>query len=137
MGTLHRPDGTPRLVVIVGFSGSTQQILEDASFYVAPIPKWFDGIPNKTFVQAGQLRFDGTSRATRLMSGVPDALNPTHIELRFEVGGMGNLFSNGPWTTTDSGTIDAYLQNDDSITFTLRNRDKLSLPPIESHGVPR
>lgn len=134
MGVLKRPDGTPRLVIASGGSGMTSSPLANTSIVVLPLPSWNDPLPPAAFTRLprGRGGYSGPPPTpSRLRSGVVDPSNPSHIVFEFEAGPQGRttarpLATSAPatmptWTVSATGIIDAHLQNDDSISFTVRS----------------
>jgi hypothetical protein len=129
MGTLHRPDGMPRLVIVSGYSGITSNLLGLTSVLVLPPPRWSDPLPPASTNRIGR-GMGGSGpppTETRLRSGVIDPTDSSHISFEFEAGPRGGFLrtrggTTAPvWTISATGIIDAHLQNDDSIAFTLRS----------------
>jgi hypothetical protein len=121
VGTMRRPDGTPRLVIVTGCSGYNQMLLNWISVRVLPIPSWFDSPPTLKLPTPSWVRsIDGPIPIpTRLKSGMRDPADASHIVFEFEKSSA--PFVSAPWKVDATGVIDAHLQNDDSITFTLRS----------------
>jgi hypothetical protein len=131
MGTLRRPDGTPRLVIVTGGSGVSSNLLAMTKTLVLPLPQWNDPLPPGRAAHLGMaMGFSGPPPIpTQLKTGVIDPTDPTHIVFEFiarpPVTGPAAL--RGPGTrpadnaVTGGGIIDAHLQNDDSLAFKLRS----------------
>jgi hypothetical protein len=127
-GVLHRPDGTPRLVLVAGGQGITGSLLAFTQVVVLPIPKWTDAPPSGVYgpMTTGFGYSGPPPTPTRFKTGVVDSNDPSHIVFEFEAGQRGGFLraaaaSTQPWTVSATGIIDAYLKNDDSITFSLRS----------------
>lgn len=106
VGTMHRPDGTPRLVIINNSQDARSYRVDSTGRVMAPpptapnfivlsMPGWFDPIPPVTVAVAGGPQFLG-----RVMTGKLDPNDPSHLILNLD--------------TPRQGTLHLYLQNDDS-----------------------
>jgi hypothetical protein len=130
MGTLRRPDRLARLVVVDCAIDPTMEFgkpMWRITYSAAPIAKSSDPRPQpQRKPSVGALT--GRWIAVELHSGVIDPNDPSHIM-------FGYVRSALPGTTgsaglPDPGFIDAFLQNDDSMTFEIRDAnpaDRLNL----------
>jgi hypothetical protein len=131
MGTLRRPDGTSRLVIVTGGSGVSSNILAMTETLVLPLPKWNDPLPPGSVTHLGMgMAFSGPPPIpTQLKTGAMDPMDATHIVFEFTARppATSPAALRGPGTRpadnaiTGGGIIDAHLQNDDSLAFTLRS----------------
>lgn len=135
MGVLKRPDGTPRLVIVNGGAGITADLLQGMAVLVLPIPGWTDPLPPRG-INPPPISITGIGLAAtpvRWRSGVADTNDSSHIVFEFVVGPPDSAFNfdkqQVKWEVSERGTIDAHLQNDDSITFALRG------PQRENSGI--
>jgi hypothetical protein len=130
MGTLRRPDGTPRLVIVTGGSGVSSNILAMTGTLVLPLPKWNDPLPPSSVSHLGMgMGYSGPPPIpTLLKTGVIDPSDPTQITFEFTAGqprfSPAARGATAPPSTNPvggGGIIDAHLQNDDSLAFKLRS----------------
>jgi hypothetical protein len=119
LGSLRRPDGTSRLVAIKGAAQNAYQLLAMEQVLVLPHPRFYDEVP-RHFVGAGGMA-NGLYRPATLKSGTVDPADPSHVVFKFDVY---KYFDSSKVETT--GIIDAYLQNDDSVVFQLRETPELA-----------
>lgn len=149
MGTLKRPDGTPRLVIITGGRGTSQKLLDGTRVLVLPIPKLLESPPpplGPRTHEVGTIYSGPPPIYTQMRTGRVDPNDRSRIAIEFTAEPsmfyqlqLADVLS----STTQSGVtsislqpatnpapaggmIDAYLRNDDSIEF--RPRSSLGLP---------
>lgn len=115
LGTLRRPDGAPRLVAIRGCATNAYDLLADTKLVVLPYPKVYD--PRPPVTAFGGSFYGGWWKAAVLRGGVVDPRDPSHVIIEFDVYALSDSPSATPQAT---GVLDRYLQDDDSITFQLR-----------------
>lgn len=142
IGEMVRPDGTRRLVIINTKTYSiASRFLDGTSVQVLPIPGWADPLPpirsnlNGIDVGGGDAElFPSEITYASLRSGMLDPADRAHLIFEYVVGPTAPLFGPNlaPFSTTSpfpkvdwdqvqaSGIIDARLQNDDSLHFSLR-----------------
>lgn len=138
IGTLKRPDGTPRLVIITGGRGNSERLLEGTRALVLPVPSLLKLAPPAPVLKPRQHEY-GTvvigwsPRTTQMRSGIIDPSNPSHVAIAFTVDppffsasqiavAMGATTHPDEMPTDPApagGMIDAYLRDDDSIAFRL------------------
>lgn len=146
LGTLKRPDGTPRLVIITGGRGTSQKLLVGTRVLVLPIPKLLETPPappptGPPPLSVGTVTIGVPPIRTRMQTGVIDPDDRSHIAIEFAVeppyiseqqiamalnattqpGGVPIAVQPATNPAPAGGMIDAYLRNDDSIAFTLRS----------------
>lgn len=142
IGTMIRPDGVRRLVVIETLTHTdSTRFLEGTSIRVLPVPAWSDPVP-PAVAAAISIEIGGGSGTTfagpithaSLRSGVLDPSDRAHLVFEYVLGPTASLFDiaipTTPSTTRASkvdwdevegtGIIDARLQNDDSMHFSVR-----------------
>lgn len=122
MGVLHRPDGLPRFVLVAGTGGDTTRILAEIDILVLPLPDWAESPPTIKGRSVGRM-YVGPGippLAIRFRSGRTDSKDRSHIIFDCELY-RGTNYLGPPFTMVGTGLIDAFLQNDDSIVFTLNN----------------
>jgi hypothetical protein len=88
MGTVHRPDGKPRLVIITGGSErDCRYMLRNVGAAVLPLPRWFDPLPPASGTPL--LRFGGGSggppEPAAYLSGMIDPRDPSHVVIPYVV----------------------------------------------------
>lgn len=116
MGTRYRPDGTARLVII----RADDDVLTGGGFItqphalVLPVPRLFDQPPTSAAVgSAGRIAVSiSTANKKSLRGASADPTDPTHLILSYEFE-LSDLRNSTKWNA--SGTVDAYLQNDDTL----------------------
>jgi hypothetical protein len=128
MGTVYRPDGTPRLVIITGTGG--YRPLEGLKVAVLPVASLLDPPPSKPATR-GRTEIVWTilcgppPRPVELHSGVLDPLNHPRIVLHFVVG---DDFVGEPLVSTDrivgEGDLEVRLQDDDAVKVIVRSAPK-------------
>jgi hypothetical protein len=129
MGLLTRPDGVLRLVFVTGSHGNASDPLEDVFVLVLPQPHWLDPLPQPTYPTTSRLIVGpgAMPRMTRLKSGIVDPADRSHIIFPVDVLDQSFITVPGPAPKAImTKTIDARLQNDDSMTFTIRDADQPS-----------
>jgi len=136
LGALRRPDGTWRLVVVRGANTNAYDLLAFTRVLVLPHPKPFEPFPGQV-VSAGSC-YSGRWRDAQLRGASHDPKDASHILLPFDV----NPEIPGGGSLRATGLIDGYLQNDDSLSFRLRETPELSRLDVEfrrtniSGGIP-
>lgn len=136
LGRMDRPDGTPRLVIVTHSDGLNSQILNQTGVLVLPVPGWTDPLPptvtsqyrwwiTYAAVNKNTLPISGLPRRfARLRSGTIDPTDRSHLVFEFTIGdpvAQSNLFvRSSDATSGTSGVIDARLENDDALYFSLR-----------------
>lgn len=157
MGTLKRPDGTPRLVIITGGHGESRQLVAATLVLVLPIPKFLDAPPPLTGLPRIGMGMAGSGPPpvfTQMRTGVADPYDPSHIAIEFTAAvpmlrsqtSASIGASTAPGAIARSavfprvappagGMIDAYLKNDDSIEFTLRSSFGLTNPGFNQRSI--
>jgi hypothetical protein len=118
LGTLRRPDGVDRLVVLRGADTNGHDLLAFTKALVLPRPNFRDPLPKRA--SGGMFAYSGLWCPARLRGGVADPADPSHVTFEFAVY---DFEGDGIKAT---GTIDAYLRNDDSISFKLRETPELA-----------
>jgi hypothetical protein len=121
MGSLRRPDGVSRLVVVQGRGTNAHALLRDIELLVLPHPGITDEPPPP---QVSREKFYGISELVlpaALHAGQTDPNDPSHVVFEFVVRGGMNYDE-----VQAKGTLDAYFQNDDSLRFSLRDDPELS-----------
>ena len=125
MGTLRRPDGAPRLVLVIGGGGTLDDIVKSTQVLMLPLPGWFDPIPQATPTSSGladTLDIGGLSAHTRLKTGVADPLDPSHVSFEFDAVWPITINNNpNPWGSAGHGIIDAHLTKEDKLQFRVRS----------------
>lgn len=125
MGRMERPDGIPRLVIVMHSDGMDSQILNRTAVLALPIPKWNDPLPPATSPQYGWgISINGPPPSiARFRSGMLDPADHTHLIFDYIIGpGMFSAAQSPstPDNVVSSGVIDAYLKNDDALHFSIR-----------------
>jgi hypothetical protein len=125
MGTLKRPDGTPRLVVIYGDLGWYGNGISGIGGVIMPLPGIFGVLPTPItqIVPQGNWYVGPMPDPAELQSGSVDPNDPSHVTFPFLVGPMSETWTGGtavPGTINFRGWMDVYLQNDDTVRFALR-----------------
>ena len=120
LGSRRRPDGVWRLVVVSGALNNGLDLLAGKEVLVLPRPGLFDSLPRPvgSLPSSDTGRFEGVD----MRGGVADTNDPSHITFTVIVPSSDQR-GGGPI----SGTIDAYLQNDDSLSFKLRSTPGLNV----------
>lgn len=149
MGTMHRPDGTPRLVIITGGSEmDSRYLLRNTGSAVLPLPGWFDPLPVTGPPLSRGFRGSGpppTPAAYR--TGVRDPKDPSHAVIKYTLSESTTMVARGiaatragtglpnataaeisqvPRKVIGEGEIDVRLGNDDSLNFAIRGPGQLS-----------
>jgi hypothetical protein len=128
MGTVYRPDGTPRLVIITGSGG--YRPLEGLKVAVLPVASLFDPPPSKPATRlrtkiVWTILCGPPPRPVELHSGVLDPLNHSRIVLHFVVG---DDFVGEPLVSTNrivgEGDLEVRLQDDDAVKVIVRSAPK-------------
>lgn len=123
MGTLRRPDGVSRLVLVTGNHGIVANPVGGAYVLVLPLPGILDPLPPPTSIPLGRtmgrnIQGDHSRDPTYSSTGVPIPEDPSSIRFQFVVPVM---VAPGRRQVTGGGGIRAYLQNDDSLKFILES----------------
>jgi hypothetical protein len=105
LGSMRRPDGQSRLVILQGWSVNGYDILYDLQLLILPHPGLFDPIPPPMGTPGSA--YSGLWTPARIDAARLDPNNPSHLSFTLH-------------TVTASGTVDAYLQNDDSLRFQMQ-----------------
>lgn len=146
IGKAVRPDGTPRLVVLTGGREMDfRYLLRSVRAAVLPLPGWFDPLPATGAVipRGGGYSGPPPQPATYLTASL-DPKDPSHITIPYFVSESTTAIARAiaatrssvpgepsPRITADDlrdqvpkevgrGEIDVFLQNDDTIRFTVR-----------------
>lgn len=124
LGTRTRPDGKNRLVIINGYpTTNAYNLLDSYRLMILPPPGIFEAMP-KPINAFGGFAYSGRWEPAEIKAGVADPNDPTHITIDFVAGSA--AMDEFPI----NGTIDAYLQNDDSLRLSLRSK-------ISKYGYPQ
>jgi len=139
MGMLRRPDGLWRLVIVAGSNGMADSMLDSIGVEVLPVPGIFDSLP-PPMVQVfppGYFSIGKIPDLVEFKTGTIDPRDPSHIEFEFAVVDVwGNVnrpsdpdtklltFPSRP--VKSRATLDAYLQNDDVLKFSLPAGNQIS-----------
>lgn len=123
IGEMKRPDGTPRLVVVLGCQGTKSNVVASVRTMVLPIPSWTEpAAPAPGFVLFPGAVVQSTPIPTRLRSGRIDPKDPSGVLFEFEMGAPAPFIRPPPtWAPWASGIIEARLQNDDRLIFSQRS----------------
>lgn len=117
LGSLRRPDGVSRLVVVRGASTNGYDLLCDVQVLVLPHPGLFDPLPPN--VGGPAYAYSGLWMPATFRGGVVDPNDPSHVIFGFDVFDVAG-------TRTATGVIDAHLRDDDSLAFALRETPELT-----------
>lgn len=129
MGSLRRPDGVSRLVVVQGSSTNALRLLRDIELLVLPHPGIADEPPPP---RVGRQKFFSISEffvPASLRGGKIDPNDPSHVTFDFVVHDFDVNFKLSG--VRAKGTVDAYLENDDSLRFNLREDPEQSLRGVQ------
>jgi hypothetical protein len=105
LGSMRRPDGQSRLVILQGCNVNGYDILYELQPLILPHPGLLESIPPP--MGSPGTAYSGLWTPAQIDGGCPDPKDPTHLSFTLH-------------TATASGTIDAYLQNDDSFRFQIQ-----------------
>jgi hypothetical protein len=126
LGSLRRPDGTARLVVVSGSDTNGLELLWSTRALILPRPALTDSPPNRLSNVGGE-SFSGRAIPASILTGCSDPNDPSHVTFPFRVYDLDwstNVGTRGNLAAT--GILDGYLQNDDSLLFKLRQTPELS-----------
>jgi hypothetical protein len=126
LGSRRRPDRTPRLVVVAGSKTNGLELLDSTYVLVLPHPAVTDSPPTRIHIVQGSDP-NGRAISASILTGNSDSNDPSHVTFPFRVydwDWSNNIAKRGNLVAT--GTLDAYLQNDDSLLFKLRQTPELS-----------
>lgn len=152
LGTLHRPDGDPRLVIITGGTEhDSRYMMDSVGAAVLPPPGWFDPIPS---AGASYLRLRGGSgpppQPATYYTGTIDPRDASHVIISYAVSESIDAMLRRAATTRVSlpgrpaprpspadirghtpqvigqGEIDVYLKDDDSLHLAIRGPGQLA-----------
>jgi hypothetical protein len=113
MGERKSPGGNRRLVVIASLYFGGNLFWDRVSYLVLPTPHPFESLPGP-----GISKKDFTypsAEPVRLLPGVPDPQNRSHVAFPFEV--LNHSFD----AVIRHGTVDVYLLDDDTLEFRVRD----------------
>lgn len=140
MGTVHRLDGTPRLVIITGQSEfDSHALLSSIDTAVLPLPGWFDPIPAARGMSFRMSVGHGSYAPATYLTGTIDSQDPSHLVIPYVLTESTPIVlrRTGDFAAADSqlqpsrivgqGEIDVHLQNDDSLNFSLRGPAQLAV----------
>jgi hypothetical protein len=134
LGSRRRPDGAWRTVIVQGSVTNAHDMLWFTNVLVLPQPSVFDPIPTlghgPTYDKYyGRRPFIPAA----LRGGVVDPADPSHIVFQFDIYDLSGPSQNSTPPVEATGVIDAYLQNDDSLRFVLRETPELAKLDVNLH----
>lgn len=120
MGKRRRPDGSPRLVILLGWKAIPGVPTVNLNAVVLPPAGWLSPVPTPrpTVTAVTSYRRDATvENLPEFRTGQADQNDPTHIILRIATPAPSTQASATPQFIEDPNPVDVYLENDDSLRF--------------------
>lgn len=155
MGTVRRPDGTPRLVILNGaVERDSRSMTRGINTTVLPLPRWFDPLPPAGGAAIIGSRGAGSGRPpvpAAYLTATIDPRDPSHLIIPYNLlesatavaqrvraaaravdpdGPLPTGLTTDPPQPTAQGELDVHLQNDDTVRFILRGPGQLPTAPI-------
>jgi hypothetical protein len=118
IGMLRRPDGKPRLVIVQDAQGLKVARSGSLRITVLAPPGLLDPLPTAAMQHVEEVNFVARANA-EFKSGVADPNDASHVTFRFTA--VEQLSSITRGKVIGSGVVEAHLQNDDSLQFTMGN----------------
>lgn len=155
IGTVPRPDGTPRLLILTGgYERDSRNMLRTVGALVLPLPLWFDPLPPiPSTTAAPVIRLGGGSgrppEPIVFLTGTIDSKDASHLIIPYMLlesysamvqrlraaaraadptapdAALPATVQTQMAQATAQGELDVYLQNDDSLRFTVRGPGQL------------
>jgi hypothetical protein len=122
MGTLTRPDGQRRMVVVASHDLNALDVTYDLGTMVIPVPGLWERMPTGRW--AVPRAWSGPWRQARLQGGVVDPADPSRVVF--------DLLINSDWSPGSTPStqwlktkVEMRLQNDDSLVFKMPDTPEL------------